>query len=121
MKSILILFFTCLITASAKSQDVLSALNSGDAQAVALYFDDTIEIAFEQKISNTTKKNAEGLLRNFFREISVKNFKTIHKSGSGNSQYYIGNLTASSGVYRTTIFMKQKGDKFLVQELRFEK
>jgi hypothetical protein len=51
----------------------------------------------------------------------VTNFEVIHQSESAGSQYCIGNLTTSNGVYRTTIYMKQKGEKELVQELRFEK
>ena len=57
----------------------------------------------------------------FLTSIEVKDFEVLHKSDNPGSQYCIGNLQTSNGTFRTTIFMKQKGDKELVQELRFEK
>ena len=121
MKQLFIILIGFLISTVSYSQDIISALKSGNAKEVAEYFDNSVEITIGEKNSSTTKKNAEELLRNFFSEAGVKNFQLIHKSGSTSSQYYIGNLTTNAGIYRTTIFIKEKGKNTLIQEIRFEK
>ena len=52
---------------------------------------------------------------------SVKSFEIVHKGDNTTAQYLVGTLDTKNGEYRTTIYMKQKGDKHLLQELRFEK
>jgi len=44
----------------------------------------------------------------------------MHKGDKGGAQFCIGTLNTKTGNYRTTIFMKQKGDKQVLQEIRFE-
>lgn len=121
MKQLLILLIGVLFSSVSYSQEIISALKKGNAAEVVASFDNSVEITIGDKTSTTNKKSGEVLLRNFFKEVNVKNFEVIHKSGSSSSQYYIGNLTTNAGIYRTTIFMKQKGNKSLVQEIRFEK
>ena len=121
MKNFVILMISFLFSYTAFSQDVLSAFKSGDAAAVARYFDQSVEITIEGNNRTYTKKNAETLLNDFFKQNIVKGFEVIHKSGSGSSQYYIGNLVTSGGTYRTTIYTKSKNDKTFIQEIRFEK
>ena len=121
MKQLLIIFIGVLFSSMSYSQEIISALKSGNATEVAACFDNSVEITLGEKTSTTNKKNGEIMLRTFFKEAGVKNFEIIHKSGSASAQYYIGNLTTNAGIYRTTIFMKQKGNKALLQEIRFEK
>jgi type II secretory pathway pseudopilin PulG len=101
--------------------EVVSAIKAGNAAEVAKYFDNTVEITVAQKTNSYSKKQAELVLSDFFQTNSVKSFDVIHQSENSASQYCIGNLTTINGVYRTTIFMKQKGNKQVIQELRFEK
>lgn len=121
MKQLFILLIGVLFSSVSYSQEIITALKDGDAAEAATCFDTSVEITIGEKSTTTNKKNGEILLRNFFKEAGVKDFKVIHKSGSSSAQYYIGNLSTNSGVYRTTIFLKQKGNKSLVQEIRFEK
>ena len=101
--------------------EVLNAIKSGDAKKVAKYFDNTVEITFSEKSNSYSKSQAELVLHDFFKSNNVKNFEVIHKSENASSQYCIGNLITNNGLFRTTIYMKQKGDKQVVQEIRFEK
>lgn len=101
--------------------EILNALKSGSAKEVARYFDNTVEITFPEKSNSYSKSQAELVLGDFFKSNNVKNFEVIHKSENASSQYCIGNLMTGNGTFRTTIYMKQKGDKQVVQELRFEK
>ena len=60
------------------------------------------------------------IIKDFFSAKGVKNFTVIHKGEKGGSQYCIGNLITRSGTFRTTIYLKQKGDKQIMQEISFE-
>ena len=121
MKQLFVLLIGVFFSSIASSQDIISAFKNGNATEIASYFDNSVEITIGQKSTTNNKKKGEELLRNFFKEAGVKNFEVIHKSGSASAQYYIGNLSTNAGVYRTTLFMKQKDNKTLLQEIRFEK
>jgi len=101
--------------------EVVTAIKSGKATEVARYFDNTIEISFPEESNSYSKSQGELVLYKFFNTHTVKDFEVIHQSESAGSQYCIGNLVTNNGVFRTTIYMKQKGEKQVVQELRFEK
>ena len=101
--------------------EVVTAIRSGDAGVISKYFDNTVEITLPEKSNSYSKSQAEVVLHDFFANNRVKDFEVLHKSDNPGSQYCIGNLQTSNGTFRTTIFVKQKGDRGLVQELRFEK
>ena len=101
--------------------EVVNAIKTGNATAVARYFDNTVEITLPEKSNSYSKSQAELVLRDFFNTKGVKNFEVIHKSENAGSQFCIGNLTTNNGVFRTTIYMKQKGEMEVIQELRFER
>lgn len=101
--------------------DVVKAIKAGDATQVSKYFDNTVEITLPEKSGSYSKSQAELVLRDFFALNTVKDFEILHRSDNSGSQYCIGNLKTINGVFRTTIFMKLKGSKEVLQELRFEK
>jgi len=100
--------------------DVVSAMKSGNTSQIIKYFDNTIEITMPDKSNSYSKSQAELVLKDFFSTNPVKSFEVVHKGENAGSQYCIGTLVTKSGSFRTTIFMKQKGDRLLLQELRFE-
>jgi SAM-dependent MidA family methyltransferase len=123
MKKYLLSFFILIIASSFVTisfAEIISAIKSGKSEEVAKFFDTTVEITLPSKSSSYSKSQAALVLNEFFDANPVKNFQVIHKSENEGSQYCIGNLTTTKGVFRTTIYVKQKGDKQLVQELRFE-
>jgi hypothetical protein len=102
-------------------QDVVNALKSGNAALVSKYFDNTIDITLSDKSNSYSRSQAELVLKDFFITNGVKNFNVIHTGNNAGSQYCIGTLQTKNGTFRTTIYMKQKGDKQVLQELKFEK
>lgn len=121
-------FFTLSILLSCLSsfvifvsiENVIAAMNAGNATSVAKYFDNSVEISMPSKSNSYSKSQAELVLKDFFASNPVKSFDIIHKGENAGSQYCIGTLQTKNGTYRTTIFMKQKGDLQVLQELRFE-
>lgn len=100
--------------------DVVALFKTGNAAQVAKFFDNTVDISLPEKSASYNKGQAEAVLRDFFAANSVKSFNLIHKGNNGGSEYFIGSLVTKGKNYRTTLFMKQKGDKQYLQEIRFE-
>jgi Domain of unknown function (DUF4783) len=121
-------FFTLFVTAALLSSftlflsidEVVNALKAGDSAQIAKYFDTTVEITMPDKSNNYSKNQAEIILKDFFSNNGVKGFEVNHKGENSGSQYCIGTLITKNGSFRTTVFMKQKNDKQLLQEIRFE-
>ena len=101
--------------------DIVLAIKKGDATQVSRFFDNTVEITLPEKSYSYSKSQAELVLRDFFLSNMVKDFEVIHKGENAGSQFCIGTLYTKNGNYRTTLFLKQKGERQMLQELRFEK
>ncbi|MEO8769282.1 MAG: DUF4783 domain-containing protein [Ferruginibacter sp.] len=107
-------------TLTGSIDEIITALKAGNAAQIAKYFDNTVEITLPDKSNSYSKSQGEMILKDFFSNSPVKSFDILHKGENSGSQYCIGTLVTASGSYRTTVFMKQKGDKQTVQEIRFE-
>ncbi len=119
----LILVFTVLFTLSSFDvtvDEILGAIKKGDALKISRHFDNLVEITLNDRSNSYSRNQAEVVLRDFFSNHSVRSFTIIHRVNSNNGEYCVGNLNTANGEYRTTILFKTKGDKKLVQELRFE-
>lgn len=107
-------------TSFSSLDDVVNALKTGNPDQIIKYFDNTVEITMPDKSNTYSRSQAELVLRDFFNTNTVKSFDVQHKGENNGSQYCIGNLVTKGGTFRTTVFMKQKGDRLVLQELRFE-
>lgn len=116
------IMFSGFTTKTAAEMDsVLVALKSGNASLLSRYFDNRIDITLPERSDNYSRSQAEMILKNFFNNNGgVTNFELRHKSENSGANYLIGMLLTNNGRYRTTLFMKQKGEKQLLQEVRFQ-
>ena len=105
---------------SSGLDEVVNAMKTGNFTTVSKYFDTNVEISMPDKTNSYSKSQAALVLKDFFTTNTVNGFDIIHKGENGGSQYCIGTLKSKNGAYRTTIFMKQKADVQVLQELRFE-
>ena len=80
-----------------------------------------VEISVNEKSHSYSKSQAEMVLRDFFSNKGVKNFKVTHRGNSNDSEYCVGCLSTENGEFRTTIFMKVRGDKKVINSLMFER
>ena len=87
---------------------------------MAKYFDNTVEISLPAKSNSYSKSQGEAVLRDFFANNPVRSFTVIHRGESGGSEFCIGTLVTANGSFRTTVNLKQKGDKQTLQEIKFE-
>lgn len=106
---------------AAEMDSVVVALKSGNANLLSRYFDSRVDIALPERSDNYSRSQAEMILKDFFSNNGgVKNFELKHKGENNGANFVIGLLMTKNGRYRTTLFMKQKGEKQLLQEMRFQ-
>lgn len=127
MKALLtILFSVCITFGTPRNHflysidDVASAMNTGNASQLSQYFDERVEITLHEKSNSYSSRQAEIILKDFFTTKGVKTFRVIHKGSNSGSEFCIGNLQTKNGIFRTTIFMKSRTEKQVLQEIRFE-
>lgn len=99
---------------------VIGALRSGNAAELAKYFDDNVELTLPVKSDSYSKAQAQVIIKDFFSNNGVKNFELKHKGDSPGGHYCIGTLQTKSGNFRAHVFMKTKGNKEVLKEIRFQ-
>jgi hypothetical protein len=125
MKSLLTsLLAFAMVTMSSFAQpstidEVIGALRSGDADGLSRYFDENIQLTLPVKSDSYSKAQAQVILKDFFGNNTVKGFELKHKGDSPGGHYCIGTLQTKSGNFRAHVFMKDKGGKEVVKEIRF--
>lgn len=100
--------------------DITYAIRLGNAGELSRYLDNRVDISLPEKSDNYSKIQAEMIIRDFFTTNGVRNFVVRKLGFSGGSEYCVGILQTRNGDYRTTLFIRQKGDRQLLQELRFQ-
>jgi hypothetical protein len=100
--------------------DVITALKSGNASGISRYFDSYIDITLPDKSSNYSKSQGELIIKDFFSNTGVKNFEVKHKGDNDNGEYCIGTLQTRNGNYRTTVYMRVKGNRQVIQDIRIQ-
>jgi len=126
MKSLLTSFTAvAMVILSSFSQpstidEVIVALRSGDADALSKHLDDNVEVTLPVKSDSYSKAQAQVILKDFFGNNGVKGFELKHKGDSPGGHYCIGTLQTKLGNFRAHVFMKSKGNKEVVKEIRFQ-
>lgn len=122
-RNILVLSVCLLMTgftAFAQKEEVIQVLKQGNAEKLAQYFDATVDIALPGKNNNYSKRQAEMVIKDFFQLHKVNGFELQHSGGNAGSVFFIGTLLTGQGKMRTTVHMRQRGDKLLIQSLAFD-
>ncbi|MEX1001456.1 MAG: DUF4783 domain-containing protein [Crocinitomicaceae bacterium] len=95
---------------------MVSAFRAGNADKVAAYFSDNVDLAIDGKEDLYSKSQAEQILKTFFSSHPPRDFKIIHKGKSGQNEYFIGELS-SDKKYRVTINSKSSGGNSKITSL----
>lgn len=101
---------------------IVSAIKKGDSNALAVHFDNLVELSAGDQEGTYSKAQAEQILKNFFQKYPPKSFQLVHEGpSSGNaSSYAIGKYISGSETFRTSIYLRKKGEKMLIQEISFK-
>lgn len=117
---VLLLAFTITAFSFVQKDEIIDALKSGNAEKMSPYFDQMVDITLPGKSNSYSKGQAELVLKDFFNINKVKNFELQHSGSNPSSNFLIGKLSTSNGTFRTTVYMRQRGDKQMVQGIEFE-
>lgn len=120
LTAISFLFLLSAFTPLKGIDEVVNALQKGNATEISRYIDDNVEISLPGKSDNYSKAQAVMILKDFFTNNGVTGFEVKHKGENSGNQFCVGTLFTRSGNYRTTVYMKTKNGKQLVRELRFQ-
>lgn len=108
-------------TSQSGIEDVILALKTGNSSSLAKYFDNYVDVTMPEKSNNYSKSQAEIILKDFFSNNEVKGFDVKHKGNNENGEYCIGTLETKKGNYRATVYMRIKGNKQVIQDIRISK
>jgi len=100
--------------------EVAVAMRSGNVAELSKYLDNRVDITLPDKTDTYSKTQAEMIIRDFFTTNAVQTFEVKHKGENGGSEFCIGTLKTKNGDFRTVLFMRLKGDKQFLQEIRFQ-
>jgi len=105
------LFCTFLFSFSLAAQTVNKtlepAMKSGNAKAIAKYFNTQVELALPEGEDKYSKSQAEKLLASFFEATQPNGFTTMHSGASKNElSYIIGRLQTEKGSYRVSVYLR---------------
>ena len=115
-----------LATGMAHAQslgEITKALGSGDTQALAAMMDAEVELSLLEDENLYSRDQAVQKLSAFFSAHPPSGFSQVHQgsSKSDDAEYCIGNLATKDGSYRVYIYIAKKGDRMVLQELRFDR
>ena len=119
--SVLFLLLVAGISFSFTQKDeIVDALKTGDVNKLSKYFDQMVDITIPNKSNSFSKGQAELVIKDFFTVNKVKNFELQHSGSNPSSNFMIGKLSTSNGEFRTTVYMRQRGEKLMIQGIEFE-
>lgn len=101
--------------------EVISALNSGDAETLSKHLNDNVELVVGTKNNVYSKRQAQGILEDFFKKNHPARFKVLHSGNKKATSFLIGTLETSSGNYRVYLLTRKSNNKPVIQQIRIEK
>lgn len=99
---------------------VLNAFKTGNAAAIGARMEDNVELTLPDQSAVLPKAQAQLQLAKFFNANTAKGFELKHKGGAPGAAYAIGTLKTQQGDFRVNVFLRGKGAKELVRELRIQ-
>ena len=99
---------------------VLNAFKTGNAAAIGAKMEDNVELTLPDQSAVLPKAQAQLQLAKFFNANTAKGFELKHKGGAPGAAYAIGTLKTQQGDFRVNVFLRGKGAKELVRELRIQ-
>ena len=126
MKNILIIAFT-LFGMALFGQDKIempeklkTGIKKGDAQTVAIFFNENIEMSIEGDENIYSSRQAEFVLQKFFRAHKPKSFLINHQGYKNNTSYVIANLQTFEGNFKMIFLLKRTEITVKIHQLRIE-
>jgi len=107
-------------TMQTNTDGIVQAFKSGNAEQVAAYFDEYVDLKLLDKdeVKNMGRNQASIALKSFFSENGVKGFEKASERSIGNTMYMTGKMSSNGKDFNATIMMKQSGGKLQIITIR---
>jgi len=121
--TILLIGFSFVLPMKAQTvpAKLIEAMKSGEADKVAQFFHQSLELTILEKDYMASKNQATRIMANFFKEHTPKGFTISFEGTKEKSKYAIGDLTTSEGEFRINMFFMNKEGNRLIYYLSIEK
>ena len=108
---------------NANLGEIMRALGNGNAAILGQYFDNSVEIAIMDDEQSYGREKAIFVMKDFFARNTAQGFVQVHQGASRQSQseYIIGNLSTSNGIFRVYIYCRVAGANYFIQEIRIDR
>lgn len=114
------LLLSVFIVSFDQKDEIVAALRAGSVDKMSPYFDQMVDVSIPGKSNSYSKGQAELVLKDFFNMNRVKSFELQHSGSNPSSNFIIGKLVTANGEFRTTVYMRLRGDKQMIQGIEFE-
>lgn len=115
------LMLTLIVAATPISTSLSAAFKTGNSEEIASHFGSSVDLSTPTNDGVYSKVQAQLILKKFFLKNKPSDFSVLHNGNSKNNSFYsIGNLTTSSGNFRTYILYKEFNKKATILELKIE-
>lgn len=118
-------FILCVFNVQAQHntiKEVAQIMEVGNASDLAVYFNDKIDLNLEGNEGVYSRSQAEGVLKNYFKEHPPHSFTINHEGSSENGLVYaIGEYLSGEQSYRVWIRLKPINSKYKIHEISFLK
>ena len=103
--------------------DIGRAIGNGNVEQLTQFMDAEVELSILEEEDLYSRSEAATRLRQFFAKFGPKAFNQVHQGSSkaADAEYVIGNLATERGNLRVYIYVAKRGDRVVLQELRFDR
>ena len=97
-------------------------LEVGNASELSKFLNDKVDLNIDGKEGTYSHSQAEGVLKNYFKENPPTSFQINHEGSSENGLIYaIGEYSTTSSSFRVWIRLKEVNSQFKIHEMSFVK
>ncbi len=95
-------------------------LEVGNANELSKFLNDKVDLNINGKEGTYSHSQAEGVLKNYFKENPPKSFQINHEGASENGLIYaIGEYKTADNSFRVWLRLKKVNDQFKIHEMSF--
>lgn len=111
-----------ILTTQPNFNAIIGAIQKGDIYTLSQFLDNEVELVINDEDGTYNKSQATNIIQDFFNKEkpSVCSITNTGSSRNQGSYYCIGKLIAGGKNYRVNLFFKEKGGKYMIQEMRIE-
>lgn len=104
-------------------QSFKTSMGNKDAQDISQLLDNSVELTYSNLHSTYSRGQALLILDDFYNKNRPSSFAVEYKgiSSHNDGHYILGTATTQNGPYKIFLYIKKKGSRFVIQEMKIDK